>query len=73
MASLTFIRRGHLAWREVPRPVLHGPGEALVRPLVASRCDGDGLFLFHDYSRALRIGAALHVIDGAVRDFGDPP
>jgi threonine dehydrogenase-like Zn-dependent dehydrogenase len=73
MASLTFVRRGRLEWREVPCPVLHGPGEALVRPLVASRCDGDGLFLFHDYSRALRIGAALHVIDGAVRDFGDPP
>jgi threonine dehydrogenase-like Zn-dependent dehydrogenase len=73
MASLTFVRRGRLEWREVPRPVLHGPGEALVRPLVASRCDGDGLFLFHDYSHALRVGAALHLIDGAVRDFGEPP
>ena len=54
MPALTFIRKGRLEWRDVPAPRLHGPHEALVRPLVASRCDGDCLFLFHDFSRALQ-------------------
>ena len=47
--------------------------EALVRPIVASRCDGDCLFLFHDYSRVLQLGAALHVINPEVRELGDRP
>ena len=63
MAALTFIRKGRLEWRDAPAPQLHGPHEALVRPIVASRCDGDCLFLFHDFSRALQLGAALHLID----------
>jgi threonine dehydrogenase-like Zn-dependent dehydrogenase len=73
MAALTFVRKGRLEWREAPRPILHGFHEALVRPIVASRCDGDCLFLFHDYSRALQLGAALHVIDPEVRAVGDRP
>ena len=73
MAALTFIRKGRLEWRDVPAPQLHGPHEALVRPIVASRCDGDCLFLFHDFSRALQLGAALHVIDPEVRELGDRP
>jgi threonine dehydrogenase-like Zn-dependent dehydrogenase len=73
MPALTFIRKGRLEWRDVPAPRLHGPHEALVRPLVASRCDGDCLFLFHDVSRALQLGAALHVIDPEVRELGERP
>lgn len=73
MAALTFVRKGRLEWREAPAPRLHGPHEALVRPIVASRCDGDCLFLFHDFSRVLQLGAALHVIDPEVREFGAPP
>ena len=73
MPALTFIRKGRLEWRDVPAPCRHGPHEALVRPLVASRCDGDCLFLFHDVSRALQLGAALHVIDPEVRELGDRP
>ena len=73
MAALTFLRKGRLEWRDVPAPQLHGPDEALVRPIVASRCDGDCLFLFHDFSRALQLGAALHVIDPEVRELGDRP
>jgi alcohol dehydrogenase len=71
--SLTFVRKGRLEWREVPRPRLHGPHEALVRPIVASRCDGDCLFLFHDFSRVLQLGAALHVIDPEVHELGRRP
>jgi len=49
MSALTFVRKGRLEWREVVAPRLDGPHEALVRPIVASRCDGDCLFLFHDF------------------------
>jgi len=73
MSALTFVRKGRLEWREVVAPRLDGPHEALVRPIVASRCDGDCLFLFHDFSRALQLGAALHVIDPEVRELGDRP
>ena len=73
MSALTFVRKGRLEWRDAPAPQLHGPHEALVRPIVASRCDGDCLFLFHDFSRALQLGAALHVIDPEVRELGDRP
>jgi threonine dehydrogenase-like Zn-dependent dehydrogenase len=71
--ELTFIRKGRLEWREVPRPALRGPLEALVRPIVASRCDGDALFLFREASRWLALGAALHLVDPEVRAMGDPP
>ena len=73
IAALTFVHKGRLEWRDVPMPQLHVPEEALVRPIAASRCDGDCLFLFHDYSRALQLGAALHVIDPEVRELGDRP
>ena len=71
--ELTFIRKGRLEWREVPRPMLRTPTDALVRPLVASRCDGDCAFLFHDFSRALQLGASMHVIDPEVRELGERP
>jgi threonine dehydrogenase-like Zn-dependent dehydrogenase len=71
--ALTFVRKGRLEWRDVPAPRLQGPHEAVVRPIVASRCDGDCLFLFHDFSRALRLGAALHVIDPEVHELGQRP
>jgi alcohol dehydrogenase len=73
MPALTFVRKNRLEWREVAMPMLQGAHDALVRPIVASRCDGDCLFLFHDYSRALQLGAALHVIDPDVRELGDRP
>ena len=71
--ALTFVRKGCLEWRESPRPVIQGPLEALVRPIVASRCDGDCVFLFHRYSGALRLGTALHAIDPEVTVLGTPP
>jgi alcohol dehydrogenase len=67
MKQLTFMGRRTLQWLEVPEPVLHGPGEALVRPFVAARCDGDTFFLRHDFELALRAGAFAHAIDA---DFG---
>ena len=73
VASLTFVRKGRLEWREVPRPTLQGPLEAIVRPIAAARCDGDCVFLFHDYSRVLQLGAAVHVVDPEVRELGARP
>jgi alcohol dehydrogenase len=63
MRQLTFIKSRTLAWWDVPEPVLQSPREALIRPFIAARCDGDAFFLRHDFTRAMRVGAALHVID----------
>jgi threonine dehydrogenase-like Zn-dependent dehydrogenase len=71
--SLFFVRKGRLEWRETPRPTIRFPHEALVRPIAAARCDGDCLFLFHNVSRVLQFGAALHVVDPEVKEFGQRP
>ena len=65
MKQLTYIKPKTLAWWDVPEPQLGAPGEAIVRPIVAARCDGDAMFLRHDFERALRLGAALHLVDPA--------
>ena len=70
---LTFVKKGYLEWREVPAPRLLAASDAIVRPIVASRCDGDAVFLFHDFSTALAAGAALHVIDPGVTSLGARP
>jgi len=73
MRQLTFIKARKLAWWDVPEPTLQAPGEALVRPFVAARCDGDTLFLRHNASPLLRLGAALHVVAPELgSDRGDP-
>ena len=41
MRELTFQRAGRLAWGERPAPELVEPTDALVRPFIAGRCDGD--------------------------------
>ena len=43
MRELTYFGPRRVDWRSVPEPTLHGPSEALVRPVIASRCDGDNL------------------------------
>src|ERR1700722_2656931 len=73
MRQLTYVKRGLLEWREVDAPRIQSPDDAIVRPFVASRCDGDSIFLFHDLSRALSVGAALHVIDPCVHALGERP
>jgi threonine dehydrogenase-like Zn-dependent dehydrogenase len=70
MRHVVFVAPGKLEWREAPDPVLGGPGEALVRPLVAGRCDLDVA-----YVRGLLpmpSGAPIgHEIIGEVVDVGD--
>jgi threonine dehydrogenase-like Zn-dependent dehydrogenase len=65
MRQLTYTKPRTLRFWDVPEPVLHAEGEALVRPFVAARCDGDSMFLRYDFECWLRIGARVHVVDHA--------
>lgn len=66
MRELTFVRTGRLEWRDRPDPVLLADGDALVRPFVASRCDGDCLPLHRAVSRPMQAGLKLGLIDPVV-------
>lgn len=72
--ELTFIRKKKVEWREKSAPIIQNAGDAIIRPFVVSRCDGDAMFLFHRYSTAMRVGANLHYLDRKVLDvFGSIP
>ncbi len=65
MRSLELVRPKTLRWRDADEPVVESAGDAIVRPFIAARCDGDVFFLQHDFERALSLGAALHAVDPA--------
>ena len=67
MRELMFMGAKKLEWRDTPVPELSCDSDALVRPFVAARCDGDAAFLLHDFERALALGALMHVIDSDFR------
>ena len=64
--ELRFERSGRLAWHERGPLVVEDDGDAIVRPFVAGRCDGDTLPIHRPVSRALQAGIALRVIDPVV-------
>jgi threonine dehydrogenase-like Zn-dependent dehydrogenase len=70
MQHAVFVEPGKVEWRETPDPILQGPGEAIVRPIVVGRCDLDVAYL-----RGLLpmpSGAPIgHEIIGEVVDAGD--
>ncbi len=66
MRELRFERSGKLAWHERDAPVLRDPGDAIVRPFIAGRCDGDTVPIHRPVSRALQAGMALGLIDPIV-------
>jgi threonine dehydrogenase-like Zn-dependent dehydrogenase len=68
LRELTFVKPGRVEWRSVAEPRLGGPAEALVRPVIAARCDGDHVPLFNNVTTALRAGVALHYFDPVVTD-----
>jgi alcohol dehydrogenase len=70
--ELQLIRSGHLAWRDKPAPRLEGPRDAIVRPCVASRCDGDTLPVHRRVSRAMQLGLRLGAIDPVVASICGP-
>lgn len=61
--ELRFHRSGRLAWHETAEPVLREPDDAIVRPFLAGRCDGDTLPIHRPVSRALQAGMALRLVD----------
>lgn len=72
--ELTLVKKNKLEWREKKEPRIGHPKEAIIRPFVASRCDGDSIFLFYNFSKAIRLGASVHFIDKKVMDvFGKRP
>ena len=66
MRELAFVRSGRLAWREAAAPRVRDPGDAIVRPFVAGRCDGDTLPIHRPVSRALQIGMAVGAVDRVI-------
>jgi alcohol dehydrogenase len=68
MRQLTYVRKRVLEWRDAREPALQSPKEAIVRPFVASRCDGDNLPLFNSVTGAMKLGLAIHYLDPLVRD-----
>jgi threonine dehydrogenase-like Zn-dependent dehydrogenase len=66
MRELQFIRSGRLAWSDRDAPVLSEPSDAIVRPFIAARCDGDTVPIHRPVSRVMQAGLAVRVIDPAV-------
>ncbi|MBF6275313.1 MULTISPECIES: zinc-binding dehydrogenase [Nocardia] len=72
MRELQFIRAGRLEWRERPAPALRDARDALVRPIVAGRCDGDTLPIHRHVSRAMQFGIRAGLIDPVVGSICGP-
>ncbi|WP_078288195.1 alcohol dehydrogenase catalytic domain-containing protein [Mycobacterium sp. D16R24] len=66
MRELTFVRAGRLQWFERPEPTLQASTDVLVRPFVASRCDGDTLPLHRPVSLPMQAGLKLGLIDPVI-------
>ncbi|MEU0236151.1 alcohol dehydrogenase catalytic domain-containing protein [Nocardiopsis sp. NPDC006198] len=64
--ELLFRRSGVLEWGERPAPALSGGTDAIVRPFLAGRCDGDTLPVHRPVSRAMQAGMALGAVDPVV-------
>jgi threonine dehydrogenase-like Zn-dependent dehydrogenase len=64
--ELNFIRTGELAWVDRPDPVLVEPTDVLVRPIIASRCDGDSLPIHRPVSRPMQAGLRLGLLDPSI-------
>jgi len=68
MRELTYLGPRRVEWRSVSEPSLGGEREALVRPVIAARCDGDNLPIFNSVTTAMRAGVALHYLDPVTTD-----
>lgn len=66
MRELNFVKTGVLEWRDRPDPTLVEPTDVLVRPFVASRCDGDTLPIHRNVSRPMQAAIKAGVIDPCV-------
>jgi threonine dehydrogenase-like Zn-dependent dehydrogenase len=66
MRELQLKRAGALAWADRPEPELVERTDAIVRPFLAARCDGDTVPLHRPMSRAMQLGIAVRAIDPVV-------
>jgi threonine dehydrogenase-like Zn-dependent dehydrogenase len=64
--ELQFVRSGRLAWREREAPSVQAPDDAIVRPFIGGRCDGDTVPIHRPVSRAMQAGIAIRAIDPVV-------
>jgi threonine dehydrogenase-like Zn-dependent dehydrogenase len=64
--ELRLIRPARLAWHEREPPAIEDARDAIVRPFLAGRCDGDTLPIHRPVSRALQAGMALRLVDPVV-------
>jgi threonine dehydrogenase-like Zn-dependent dehydrogenase len=64
--ELNLVAKGRLEWRERPEPRIETAEDAIVRPIVVSRCDGDTLPIHRHVSRPMQAGLKAGVIDPAV-------
>ncbi len=72
MRELQLIRTGHLEWRDRDAPTMQDPRDALVRPFVAGRCDGDTLPIHRHVSRAMQVGMRIGLIDPIIASVCGP-
>jgi alcohol dehydrogenase len=70
--ELNLVRAGRLEWRDRPEPDLARATDALVRPFVASRCDGDTVPIHRHVSRAMQAGLKAGVLDPVVASILGP-
>ncbi|MEZ5078180.1 MAG: alcohol dehydrogenase catalytic domain-containing protein [Solirubrobacterales bacterium] len=66
MRQLRLVKSGRLDWSEVEAPQIQDAGDAIVRPFIAGRCDGDTLPIDRRVSRAMQAGIAIGAIDPVV-------
>ncbi|MDL9935273.1 alcohol dehydrogenase catalytic domain-containing protein [Gordonia sp. ABSL1-1] len=66
MRELQLIKAHRLEWRERADPTITDPGDAIVRPFIASRCDGDTMPIHRHVSRPMQAGLRLGLIDPVV-------
>ncbi|MCU1517791.1 MAG: Zn-dependent alcohol dehydrogenase [Pseudarthrobacter sp.] len=72
MRELNFISTGRLEWIERNDPKLITGDDAIVRPIVVGRCDGDTLPIHHRVSRAMQAGLKAGLLDPAVGNICGP-
>jgi len=72
LRELNFLAPGKLTWLEVPEPELLAPTDAIVRPFVAGRCDGDTLPMHQPVSRAFQLGLRSGAFEPSIRRICGP-
>lgn len=68
MRELNLISRGKLRWLDRPEPKLLRDDDAIVRPFILCRCDGDVLPVSTPVTRALQVGVKIGYLDHGVTD-----